>query len=90
MKAIPAGRVANYGLIARIAGNPRMARQVGWALHVNPDPTAIPCHRVVTVDGRCSRAFAFGGENTQREFLLKEGVGFTEDGRVDMKKYGLT
>ncbi|MDR1093658.1 MAG: MGMT family protein [Clostridiales bacterium] len=89
VKSIPAGRAASYGLVARLAGNPRMARQVGWALHVNPDPKSIPCHRVVTIDGKCSRAFAFGGENIQRELLEKEGVGFLGDGRVDMEKYGL-
>lgn len=79
--AVPYGRVASYGKIAEMAGNRRMARQVGWALHVNPDPERIPCYRVVTKDGRVSRAFAFGGENAQITLLQAEGVRFA-DGKV--------
>jgi len=73
--------------VARLAGNPRASRQVGWALHSNPDQNNIPCHRVVTKDGRPSAAFAFGGQNMQIEMLKAEGVGFLEDGRVDMERY---
>lgn len=47
VKLIPYGKVATYGYIAAMAGNPRWARVVGYALHVNPDPKHIPCHRVV-------------------------------------------
>ena len=82
VKRIPKGRVASYGEIARAAGNKNAARQVGWALHVNPDPENIPCYRVVFKDGRLSPAFAFGGENAQRELLEKEGVKFDKKGRV--------
>ena len=87
VKKIPKGRVASYGQIAMLAGNPRWARVVGYALHVNPDPENIPCYRVVTKDGRLSPAFAFGGENRQRELLEREGVEFDEDGNVIMDKY---
>ncbi|MBQ6675172.1 MAG: MGMT family protein [Ruminococcus sp.] len=87
VKKIPKGRVASYGQIAMLAGNPRWARVVGYALHVNPDPENIPCYRVVTKDGRLSPAFAFGGENRQRELLEREGVEFDEDGNVIMNKY---
>ena len=87
VKKIPKGRVASYGQIAMLAGNPRWARVVGYALHVNPDPENIPCYRVVTKDGRLSPAFAFGGENRQRELLEREGVRFDEDGNVIMNKY---
>lgn len=87
VKKIPRGRVATYGQIAAMAGNPRWSRVVGYALHVNPDPANIPCHRVVNRLGEVSSAFAFGGENMQRELLLKEGVGFLEDGRVDLERY---
>ena len=62
---IPQGYVATYGQIAAYAGNPRWARVVGYALHVNPDPDNIPCYRVVNREGRVSKAFAFGGENMQ-------------------------
>lgn len=87
VKRIPKGKVASYGTVATMAGNPRWARVVGYALHVNPEPGTIPCHRVVTRNGEVSAAFAFGGENMQRLLLSEEGVSFLADGNVDMKKY---
>ena len=72
----------SYGQIARAAGFPRKAREVGWALHVNPDPEHIPCHRVVNRVGRVSPAFVFGGENMQVALLKSEGVEFDENGLV--------
>ncbi len=87
VKKIPKGRVASYGTVAAMAGNPRWARVVGYALHVNPEPGKIPCHRVVTKNGNVSHAFAFGGENMQRLLLSEEGIEFLPDGRIDMKKY---
>ena len=86
VKRIPRGRVATYGQIAALAGNPRLARVVGYALHVNPDPEHIPCFRVVNREGRVSPAFAFGGENMQIKLLEDEGVEL-RDGFVDMEKY---
>lgn len=86
VRMIPCGKVATYGQIAALAGNPRLSRVVGYALHVNPDPESIPCYRVVNRLGEVSRAFAFGGENRQIALLEAEGVSFT-DGRVDMKKH---
>lgn len=86
VKKIPEGKVASYGLIALLAGNPRWSRVVGYALHNNPDPDTIPCHRVVTKDGRLSPAFAFGGESIQRELLLNEGVEFKDELTVNMEK----
>lgn len=82
---IPKGTVATYGHIAMLAGNPKAARAVGNALHKNPMPGIIPCHRVVNAVGRLSPAFAFGGEDKQRELLEKEGVTFLENGYVDLK-----
>lgn len=82
VRRIPKGSVASYGMIAALAGNPRAARAVGWALHRNPDPEATPCYRVVTCAGRTSRAFAFGGEDVQRQLLLGDGVAFDQDGHV--------
>lgn len=78
VKKIPKGKVASYGLIACECGNPKMARQVGWALHANPDPTNIPCYRVVNKQGKVSKSFAFGGENVQKKLLEAEGVVFDE------------
>lgn len=86
VKKIPAGRVATYGQVARLAGNPRMSRAVGNALHKNPEPGVIPCHRVVDSQGRLAGAFAFGGKNVQAELLAAEGVTVV-DGRVDLTKY---
>lgn len=86
VREIPYGTVATYGQIASLAGNRRWARVVGYALHSNPDPDTIPCYRVVNAKGEVSRAFAFGGENRQRDLLKQEGVIFLEDGCVDMKQ----
>lgn len=86
VKSIPKGKVASYGTVALLAGNPRWSRVVGYALHVNPQPGTIPCHRVVTKNGELAKAFAFGGENMQRTLLTEEGVEFLPDGRVDMKR----
>lgn len=86
VKKIPVGKVASYGQIALYAGNPRWSRVVGYALHVNPEPGIIPCHRVVTKDGKLAKSFAFGGENVQRDLLLSEGVEFLDDETVDMEK----
>ncbi len=86
VKQIPYGSVMSYGDIAELLGNRRMSRQVGWALHVNPDPENIPCYRVVNRVGEVSSAFAFGGANVQRELLEKEGVEFDKYSRV-IEKY---
>lgn len=86
VRTIPKGKVATYGQIARLAGNKRMSRQVGWALHVNPQPYITPCHRVVNKSGRLAPAFAFGGEEVQKQLLLSEGVTFKDEYTVDMEK----
>lgn len=83
---IPVGKVATYGQVARLAGNPRWARVVGYALHVNPRPGEIPCHRVVNREGKTSVAFAFGGADIQQALLENEGVVFADRGLVDMGK----
>ena len=62
VKKIPEGKVASYGQVAAAAGNPRWSQVVGYALHVNPEPGVIPCHRVVNRKGEVSVAFAFGGD----------------------------
>lgn len=87
VKKIPKGKVSTYSMIGMLCGNPNYARIVGNALHVNPDTSSIPCHRVVNAKGKTSEAFAFGGEDIQRQLLENEGVGFLKNGMVDMKKY---
>ncbi|MBP1544702.1 MAG: MGMT family protein [Oscillospiraceae bacterium] len=87
VKKIPCGRVATYGQIAMLAGNPRWARAVGYALHANPDPDTIPCYRVVNRYGALSPAFVFGGINRQAELLEADGVEVRSDNTVDLEKY---
>ena len=88
VKKIPRGKVATYGQIAAMAGEPRMARAVGNALHKNPDPDTIPCYRVVNSKGMLSREFAFGGAGAQAKLLEADGIEVT-GGRVDLEKYGI-
>jgi methylated-DNA-protein-cysteine methyltransferase-like protein len=71
-----------YGQVAKLAGNPRWARVVGYALHVNPAFGEIPCHRVVNSAGR-----TVPGWTEQRELLEAEGVEFKENGNVDMRRF---
>lgn len=87
VKNVPPGKVTTYGDVARMCGSPRMARQVGWALHVNPQPGVIPCHRVVFSNGSVCTGFAFGGKEVQRDMLRAEGVEVSEDYKIDLKKY---
>jgi len=87
VKSIPKGRVATYGQVALLAGNPHWARVVGYALHVNPEPGVIPCHRVVNREGKVAPGFAFGGEDVQRQLLEAEGIVFESNGRIDLEKY---
>lgn len=84
VKQIPQGKVSTYGRIAMMAGNPRWSRVVGYALHVNPEPSEIPCHRVVNRLGLVSPAFAFGGANIQISLLEEEGITFIAEGQVDL------
>lgn len=88
VKKIPKGKVATYGQVAELAGNRKMSRAVGNALHKNPEPGVIPCHRVVNSKGELAGEFAFGGSGVQARLLLEEGVE-TVDGRVDLEKYGI-
>lgn len=87
VKQIPQGKVATYGQIAFAAGSPRAARQVGYALHVNPQPGIIPCHRVVNRFGALAPAFAFGGREAQAALLQAEGVEIGSDDTVDLQRY---
>ena len=89
VKTIPKGKVATYGQVAMLSGNPRWSRVVGYALHVNPQPGVIPCHRVVNRFGETSKAFAFGGEDIQRKLLEEEGIVFGKDGKIDLTKYAI-
>lgn len=86
VRRIPRGKVATYGQIAAMAGNRRLARVVGYALHANPDGERTPCYRVVNREGRVSKAFVFGGENRQIALLEADGIE-VKDGCVDLSRY---
>lgn len=88
VKKIPQGKVATYGQVAVLAGNPGMCRAVGNALHKNPDPEHVPCYRVVNSKGELSGEFAFGGAGQQAKLLQADGIE-VNNGRVDLQKYGI-
>lgn len=96
VKKIPKGKVATYGQISKIINSqlsickkgksgitPRM---VGMALHKNPGPKNIPCHRVVNRNGRLTPSFAFGGWREQKRRLVVEMVVFKDKIHVDLRK----
>ena len=86
VKKIPYGHVATYAQVAELAGDRKMARAVGNALHKNPDPDNIPCFRVVNSKGELAGEFAFGGAGEQAKLLECEGVEVV-NGKVDLEKY---
>lgn len=83
---VPKGKVTTYGAIARLTG--LNAKVVGYALHANSDPVAVPCHRVINSKGKISKGYAFGGPESQKKRLEKEGIKFDKDEIVDLKKFG--
>lgn len=85
VKKVPKGKVTTYGTIAKKLG--MSPRTVGTALHLNPDNSNTPCHRVVNRDGRIAPGFAFGGIGAQRKLLENEGVKFRDETHVDLKRH---
>ena len=83
-RQIPFGRVATYGQLAALAGNPRLSRIVGCAMSAAGED--VPCHRVVNRLGGLSDAFHPMGRDTHRMLLEMEGVPFLPDGRVDLAR----
>ncbi len=88
VRRIPRGRVASYGQIARLAGLPGQARQVGYAMYALPTGTRVPWHRVVNAQGAVSRRRVPGAELTQRMLLEREGLRFGPRGRIPLDRYG--
>lgn len=85
---VPAGRVITYGAIARVLGDPRFARQVGWAMAAAPDTSPpIPAHRVVNARGDIPGGHASRRYRVHRKRLEAEGVVFLQDGRLDLERY---
>jgi len=89
VRRVPRGRVATYGTVARVAGMPRRARQVGYALAALRDGTDTPWHRIVNARGEVSRRSAASGfEALQRTLLEAEGIVFDASGRIDLDRFG--
>ncbi len=86
IRSIPVGRVATYGLVAALAGNPRAARQVVRVLHSSSRKENLPWHRVVNREGRISLPPGRGYE-MQRELLTGEGITFDENDRIDLRRF---
>ena len=87
VRQIPRGRVATYGQIARLAGMPGHARQVGYALNALPDGLDIPWHRVINAGGGISTRFNPLDEDIQRGLLEEEGVEFNLSRRLSLARY---
>ncbi len=88
VRRIPRGRVASYGQIARLAGLPGHARQVGYALAALRGESDVPWQRVLNARGEVSPRRVPGGEDVQRLLLEREGVVFDALGRVPLARYG--
>ena len=83
---IPYGKVTTYGAIAEVCGVKSAARTVGWALNSAANSN-LPCHRVVNRFGALSGKIHFGSPTLMRELLESEGIDFSDDECVDMKKH---
>jgi methylated-DNA-protein-cysteine methyltransferase-like protein len=90
VRACPPGRVTTYGWIASGVGLPKLggARVVGWIMNESPRWTAVPAQRVINSKGELTGSWAFGQRGRMRQLLEAEGIEFSAEGRVDLKRYG--
>jgi methylated-DNA-protein-cysteine methyltransferase related protein len=86
VRACPAGRVTTYGWIGRALGYPRGARMIGWIM--NESPEGVPAQRVINSKGELSGSRAFGQKGRMRQLLEAEGIVFSAEETVDLKRYG--
>ena len=86
VRACPPGRVTTYGWIGKALGYPRGARMIGWIM--NETPAGVPAQRVINSKGELSGSWAFGERGRMRKLLEAEGIVFSEDERVNLKRYG--
>jgi methylated-DNA-protein-cysteine methyltransferase-like protein len=88
VRRVPRGKVATYGQVAAILGQPRAARAVGQALRMLPEPLlgVVPWQRVINASGRISFRGDVFRPDLQRELLEAEGVEFNRSGAVDLKR----
>jgi len=87
VRRIPPGRVSTYGEVARLAGLPGCARQVGYALHALAEDSDVPWQRVVNARGAISLPGHAGLDSLQRHMLESEGICFDARGRLNLKKF---
>lgn len=83
---IPKGKVASYGYLARLYGNPKATRAVARAMASNRNAPIVPCHRVVAKNGSLAGYSAPGGLKRKKELLVSEGIGFDSNNKV-LKKF---
>ncbi|HLI05918.1 MAG TPA: MGMT family protein [Ktedonobacteraceae bacterium] len=86
VRACPAGKVTTYGWLGKALGYPRGARMIGWIM--NESPEGVPAQRVINSKGELSGSWAFGQRGRMRKLLEAEGIVFSEEERVDLKRYG--
>ncbi|HET8852370.1 MAG TPA: MGMT family protein [Ktedonobacteraceae bacterium] len=86
VRACPVGNVTTYGWLAKAVGYPRGARMIGWIM--NESPEGVPAQRVINSKGELSGSWAFGQRGRMRKLLEAEGIAFSEDERVDLKRFG--
>lgn len=86
VRACPAGRVTTYGWLGKAVGYPRGARMIGWIM--NESPEGVPAQRVINSKGELSGSWAFGQRGRMRQLLEAEGILFSPEERVDLKRYG--
>lgn len=85
VRVVPAGRVTTYGDVAAVAGAPRAARQVGYALSALPPDTDVPWQRVINAGGRVSGRGQFLRADAQEQRLEQEGIAFDPSGRCALE-----
>lgn len=86
VQACPQGRVTTYSWIGKALGYPRGARMIGFLMH--EATSAVPAQRVISSKGELTGSRAFGQIGKMRQLLETDGVTFTDDGHVDLKRYG--
>ncbi len=86
VRACPVGCVTTYGWLAKAVGYPRGARMIGWIM--NEAPEGVPAQRVINSKGALTGSHAFGSPERMRQLLEGEGIIFSADGTVDLKRYG--
>ncbi|MFQ5840285.1 MAG: MGMT family protein [Candidatus Methylomirabilales bacterium] len=87
VRRIPPGQVVTYGQVARLAGLPGYARQVGYALHALDPGSGVPWQRVINARGEISPRAAPGWDLAQRQLLEREGVIFDSRSRIDLTRF---